>query len=41
MKGSVFLNPKFSSYEIKTQKIIKINPLIAQDEKYLYFKGLG
>lgn len=31
MKGSVFLNPKYTSLDIKTQSIHKINPLIAND----------
>ena len=40
MKGSVSLNPKFNSLHIKPTRILKTTPLIACDERNLYFKAL-
>jgi hypothetical protein len=41
MKGSISLNPKYVSLNLKDVKVLKTNPLIACDDRHLYFKGLN
>ena len=39
MKGSLFLNPKFTPLNFKSARVLKLNPLIACDDHHLYFKN--
>ena len=39
MKGSLSLNPKFTPYNLKNVKILKLNPLIVFDDHHLYLKN--
>lgn len=39
MKGAISLNPKYTSLNVKPTRVLKTSPLIACDEKHLYFKS--